>query len=206
MGCNSLSKRASDSVGVSTGGKGIMVLNLPNVLTLLRILLIPVFIEVYQISSSWHSQIAASVFLLASATDFLDGYVARRCGQITKLGRLLDPVADKLLIVSALILLVAYDRVSSWLAILIVGREFAVMGLRSIALSEGITIPVETTGKYKMVLQTAAIFFLILDSHSIFLNFRLLGTVLLWLSVIMAIVSGGQYFYRFWREMALRAQ
>lgn len=181
-----------------------MVINLPNFLTFLRILLIPVFINIYQTPFPGHFQIAAFIFLIASFTDFLDGFLARRQGQVTSLGKLLDPVADKLLIVSALIILVEGGRVSVWLAILLVGREFAVMGLRAIALSEGIYISVVNMGKYKMVLQTSGIFLLILNHSTPGLNVDLVGTLLLWGAVILAILSGGQYFYRYWKEITIR--
>lgn len=120
------------------------------------------------------------------------------------MGKLLDPVADKLLIVSALIILVSGDRVSVWLAILLVGREFAVMGLRSIALTEGIFISVENTGKYKMVLQTFGIFFLILDRSIPWMEVALIGNILLWAAAILALISGAQYFYRYWKEMRMK--
>ncbi len=182
-----------------------MFLNLPNFLTFLRILLIPVFIQVYQYPFEGRFQLAAFIFLLASVTDLLDGYLARRQGQITPLGKLLDPVADKLLIASALILLVAFNHVSTWLAIIIVGREFAVMGLRVIALNEGIVISVETMGKVKMVLQTFGIFFLILSDPATESSVSLLGTVLLWGAALLALISGGQYFYRYWKAVSVRS-
>jgi len=183
-----------------------MVINLPNLITFLRILLIPIFILIYTSPIIWNFYIAAFLFLFAALTDFLDGFLARRRGEITKLGKLLDPVADKLLIVSALILLVDFDKVSMWLAIVIVGREFAVMGLRAIALSEGVLISVESLGKYKMVLQTMGIFLILLNMHWGWFDATLFGTGLLWASALLGLLSGAQYFYRYWREIILRDQ
>ena len=122
-------------------------INLPNVLTLVRILLIPVFVMLLIDPTPDRALSAAIVFVVAAVTDLLDGYVARKTGQITKLGRLLDPIADKLLVLSALILLVQVDRVSALVAILIIAREVAVTGLRAIAASEGLIMSAEVTGR-----------------------------------------------------------
>jgi len=138
-------------------------MNLPNLLTVLRIAMIPFFIFFFYPTAARSSATAASIFLLASLTDILDGYLARRRSEVTQFGKFLDPVADKLLIVSALILLVGNGHVPAWIAIVIIGREFAVTGFRAIASSEGIVIASEGTGKYKMFLQIVAIAFLIID-------------------------------------------
>ncbi|MEK7294543.1 MAG: CDP-diacylglycerol--glycerol-3-phosphate 3-phosphatidyltransferase, partial [Nitrospirota bacterium] len=126
-------------------------LNLPNFLTVVRILLIPVFVILFSDPTPDRSLAAAVVFVVAAVTDLLDGYLARRHSQITRLGRLLDPVADKLLVLSGLILLVQFDRVAAIVAILIIAREVAVTGVRAISAAQGIVIEAETTGKYKMV-------------------------------------------------------
>ena len=138
-------------------------INLPNVLTLVRILLIPVFVMLLIDPTPDRALSAAIVFVVAAVTDLLDGYVARKTGQITKLGRLLDPIADKLLVLSALILLVQVDRVSALVAILIIAREVAVTGIRAIAATEGLIMSAEVTGKYKMALQVIAIVLLVLE-------------------------------------------
>ena len=138
-------------------------INLPNVLTLTRILLIPVFVLLFVVPTPDRSLAAAVVFVIAAMTDLLDGYLARRRGQVTKLGRLLDPIADKLLVLSALIVLVQVDRVGALVAILIIAREVAVTGIRAIAATEGMIISAEVTGKYKMALQVIAIVLLILE-------------------------------------------
>ena len=178
-------------------------LNIPNVITLLRILLIPVFVMLFFTPTPDRSLTAAVVFVIAAVTDLLDGYIARRTGQITKLGKLLDPIADKLLVLSALILLVNVDRVSALIAILVVAREVAVTGIRAIAAGEGMIIVAETTGKYKMVLQVVAITMLILESTAVseLGNLHLAGTVTLYLSLVFGYLSGGVYVWSFWKQV-----
>jgi CDP-diacylglycerol--glycerol-3-phosphate 3-phosphatidyltransferase len=168
-------------------------MNLPNLITSIRICLIPVFVVFFYWPYLMLPILPASVFLAASLTDFLDGYLARRHSQITKLGIIMDPVADKLLVISALILLVSAGRVPAWMAIVIIGREFAVTGLRAVAASEGVIIQAELGGKWKVGLQVAAIVFLIL--HQDFL-----GTVLLWGAMILALMSAYNYFVQFGRS------
>jgi len=181
-------------------------INLPNVLTLVRILLIPVFVMLLIDPTPDRALSAAIVFVVAAVTDLLDGYVARKTGQITKLGRLLDPIADKLLVLSALILLVQVDRVSALVAILIIAREVAVTGLRAIAASEGLIMSAEVTGKYKMALQVIAIVLLVLEGTVVETigNLHLAGIVTLYLSLILGYVSGAQYVWSFWRQVGAK--
>ncbi|CAE6772164.1 MAG: CDP-diacylglycerol--glycerol-3-phosphate 3-phosphatidyltransferase [Nitrospira sp.] len=181
-------------------------INLPNVLTLVRILLIPVFVMLLLDPTPDRSLAAAIVFVIAAVTDLLDGYVARKTGQITKLGRLLDPIADKLLVLSALILLVQVDRVTALVAILIIAREVAVTGLRAIAASEGMIMSAEVTGKYKMALQVVAIVLLLLEGTVVEMigNLHLAGIVTLYLSLILGYVSGAQYVWSFWRQVGAK--
>lgn len=181
-------------------------INLPNVLTLVRILLIPVFVMLLIDPTPERALSAAIVFVVAAVTDLLDGYVARKTGQITKLGRLLDPIADKLLVLSALILLVQVDRVSALVAILIIAREVAVTGLRAIAASEGLIMSAEVTGKYKMALQVIAIVLLVLEGTVVETigNLHLAGIVTLYLSLILGYVSGAQYVWSFWRQVGAK--
>lgn len=181
-------------------------INLPNVLTLVRILLIPVFVMLLIDPTPDRALSAAIVFVVAAVTDLLDGYVARKTGQITKLGRLLDPIADKLLVLSALILLVQVDRVSALVAILIIAREVAVTGLRAIAASEGLIMSAEITGKYKMALQVIAIVLLVLEGTVVesIGNLHLAGIVTLYLSLILGYVSGAQYVWSFWRQVGAK--
>ncbi len=181
-------------------------LNVPNVLTLLRILLIPVFIILFVNPTPDQSLAAAIVFAVAAVTDMLDGYIARRTGQVTKLGKLLDPLADKLLVLSALILLMNVERVSALVVLLIVGRELAVTGIRAIAAGEGMIIPAETTGKYKMALQVVAIILLILEGTGLAAlgNMHLAGSFTLYLSLVFGYVSGGQYVWSFWKQVVAK--
>jgi CDP-diacylglycerol--glycerol-3-phosphate 3-phosphatidyltransferase len=181
-------------------------INLPNVLTVARILLIPVFVVLFVTPTPDRSLAAAVVFTVAALTDLLDGYLARRRGQVTKLGRLLDPIADKLLVLSALIVLVQVDRVSALIAILIIAREVAVTGIRAIAATEGIIISAETTGKYKMALQVIAIVLLISEGTvlSDYGNVHLAGIVTLYLSLALGYLSGGQYVWSFWRQITVK--
>lgn len=179
--------------------------NLPNVLTVARILLIPVFVLLFSTPTPKRSFIAALIFVIAAVTDLLDGYLARRRSQITKLGRLLDPIADKLLVLSGVILLVQFQRVQATIAILIIAREVAVTGIRGIAASEGIVLAAETTGKYKMTAQVIAIVLLVLqDSYPLLWNLHAIGTAFLYIALILGLVSGGQYLLQFSRQVAVK--
>jgi len=181
-------------------------LNLPNFLTLVRILLIPVFVVVFLAPTPDRSLLAAVIFTVAAVTDLLDGYIARRTGQVTKLGKLLDPIADKLLVLSALILLVNIDRVSAVVALLIIARELAVTGIRAIAAGERLIIAAEVTGKYKMALQVIAIVLLILEGTGLteLGNLHLAGTGTLYLSLALGYISGGQYVWSFWKQVVAK--
>lgn len=180
--------------------------NLPNFLTLVRICLIPIFVVVFLAPTPDRSLVAAVIFTVAAVTDLLDGYIARRTGQVTKLGKLLDPIADKLLVLSALILLVNIDRVSALVALLIIARELAVTGVRAIAAGERFIIAAETTGKYKMALQVVAIVLLILEGTELteFGNLHLAGTATLYVSLVLGYVSGGQYVWSFWKQVVAK--
>ncbi|MCL2878045.1 MAG: CDP-diacylglycerol--glycerol-3-phosphate 3-phosphatidyltransferase [Acidobacteria bacterium] len=176
-------------------------MNLPNALTVARIFLVPVVVTVL-LARDIPDRIywGAGLFLAAALTDLLDGYLARRRGQVTTLGRLLDPIADKLLISSALIALVWRNTAPAWMVVIIIGREFAVSGLRSIAAHEGFSIDVSRIGKGKMVMQVAAVVGLILgEKHHGWVK----GTadVLLWAVVFFALVSMVQYFREFWKKL-----
>ena len=185
-------------------------MNLPNGLTLFRIFLIPVLVAV--LLTKGNVLFAASIFLAASLTDLLDGYLARKRGQVTTLGVLLDPVADKLLISSAFISLVQLQIpsatgeltsvVPAWMVVIIVGREFAVNGLRSIASSQGFTIAASDWGKIKMVSQVTAITLLILGSQ--YQTFHAFGRVALYFVVLFALISAVDYFRTFWTQIDSR--
>src|SRR5207249_489719 len=139
------------------------------------------------------------ILLLAAATDWADGYLARRRFQVTTLGILLDPIADKLLISAAFIALVDMHLVKAWMVVIIIGREFTFLGLRNIASAEGFTIEASTLGKTKMVLQVCAVAIVIVAARHP--SMSLLGLALMWLVVISALVSAAQYFLRFWSHV-----
>ena len=175
-------------------------INLPTLLTLSRIVLIPFFVlSVYQ-----HPVLGALIFSIASITDFLDGYLARRSGQITKFGIIMDPLADKFLVISALIVLVDMARLSAFVAILLIVREFLVTGLRVVALSKDIVIPAEMGGKLKTTAQITAILCLILMG-SIFdrlpVDLYDTGIVFIWIALVLSVTSGIQYTISFWRRI-----
>ena len=183
-------------------------MNLPNSLTILRIFFVPVLIVVLLTRSPnvelWgfpmHFEFWGVLILLtAAATDWADGYFARRRLQETTLGILLDPIADKLLISAAFVSLVDMQLVPAWMVVIIIGREFTVLGLRNIASAEGFTIKASLLGKTKMVLQVGAVAVLITAARHPSLT--KLSWFLLWLVVFSAIISAAQYFWRFWSQL-----
>ncbi len=172
-------------------------MNLPNLLTIFRILIIPVFIFVLLINTPKGDLIAAGIFMVAAFTDTLDGYLARKWKQITKLGTILDPLADKILIAAALIILVEIGRLPGWIAIVILAREFAVTGLRSVKAEEGVIIPASNLGKLKTVTQMLAVILLIVQPiYQSYINLPL-GIWAMYLAVFITILSGIEYFYKF---------
>jgi len=181
--------------------------NLPIALTLCRIVLVPLIIVFLISSSRVHVLIAAVIFIAASLTDWLDGRMARRWNQVTRLGTLLDPVADKLLVAAALVSLVQVDVIDAWIAVLIIGRELAVTGLRGVALSMGVIVPASNLGKAKTVSQYVAITALILEKGvpDDFGRFHLLSTALLWIALGLPVLSGADYFYRFFLKAGAKA-
>jgi len=183
-------------------------MNLPNFLTVLRIFFVPVLIVVLLTRSPnvelfgfpVHFEVwGVLILLLAAATDWADGYFARRNAQVTTLGILLDPIADKLLISAAFISLVDMHLVAGWMVVIIIGREFTILGLRNIASAEGFTIAASALGKTKMVLQVCCVAVLIAGARHP--SLRPISMVLLWLVVVSALVSAGQYFLRFWSKL-----
>ena len=183
-------------------------MNLPNSLTVLRIFFVPLLIVVLLTRSPnvelWgfpmHFEFWGVLILLAAAaTDWADGYFARRNKQVTTLGILLDPIADKLLITAAFIALVDMHLAKAWMVVIIIGREFTIMGLRNIATAEGFNIAASTLGKTKMILQVCAAAVLMAGVRHP--SLKPLGLVLLWLVVISALVSAGQYFLKFWSQL-----
>ena len=174
-------------------------MNLPNSLTILRIFLIPLLVVVLLTRFPNKEFIGVAIFLAAALTDWLDGYLARRRHQITAIGTWLDPVADKLLVASALIAMVEMGLAPAWMVVIIVGREVAVTGLRNVALAKGIVIEVSELGKVKMATQVVAITAIILGMR--FALLEAIGYWALWLAVLLAMVSAAQYFRQFWIRM-----
>jgi len=183
-------------------------MNVPNALTLLRIFFVPLLVAVLLVQTpnveiagfSLHfEEVGFLILVVAAATDWLDGMLARRRGEVTTLGILLDPIADKLLISAAFISLVDMDLVPAWMVVIIIGREFTVLGLRNIASAEGLTIEASGLGKTKMVLQVVAACTVILAKR--YPGLHMLGQILLWLVVLFAVLSAVQYFMKFWSQV-----
>lgn len=180
-------------------------LNLPNAITAGRMAMIPVILWFTYYESRRASFIAALLFAFTGATDFLDGWVARRRGLVTVIGKFLDPLADKLVVMAALVMLVHLGRVAAWVVIVVMAREFIVSGLRTIAMSEGIVIAAGQEGKTKTIFQLAGITFLLLHyAYPIDFGFAVfeydankVGTVLLYLSLVFSVWSAWVYFSDF---------
>jgi CDP-diacylglycerol---glycerol-3-phosphate 3-phosphatidyltransferase len=211
-----------------------MRLNLPNSLTLFRIFLVPLLVVVLltppwatawvrarveegdsfawvasfvEWLAVWREIVAVVIFLVAAATDWLDGYLARLRGQVTTLGMLLDPIADKLLTTSAFISLVELRLAPAWMIVVIIGREFVVSGMRSIAASRGWVMAASRWGKYKTASQVVAIVLLILTNRLVGLfPYYNLGVLALWVVLILALISLGHYVYLFLRTVDLGAE
>jgi CDP-diacylglycerol--glycerol-3-phosphate 3-phosphatidyltransferase len=179
--------------------------NLPIGLTLTRIVAVPLLILFLISSSRVHALIAAAIFVAASLTDWLDGVVARRRNQVTTLGTLLDPIADKLLVAAALVSLLTIDKIDAWIVVVIIGRELAVTGLRTVAASVGIIVPASRLAKWKTVSQYVAVTMLIVEKGFESPEFHLAATGVLWIALGLTVVSAGDYFYRFFRKADYRA-
>lgn len=196
-----------------------LVVNLPNSITLIRILCIPLLMWV--LSSGRFSSVngerellASALFIVAAMTDGIDGYLARRRDQVTTIGILLDPIADKLLIAAAFITLVQLNPslVPAWIAVVVVGREFLVSGLRSIAASEGFTIEASELGKLKMVVQIVSVVAVILDHRwkewpvygNYFFPIHWIAYLAIWFMVFVSLVSAIDYFVAFWSKIDRR--
>jgi CDP-diacylglycerol--glycerol-3-phosphate 3-phosphatidyltransferase len=190
-------------------------MNLPNSITMSRIVMIPLLLWILTPHFPWHGsgaqEVTASVlFVLASITDGLDGYLARKRKQITTMGMLLDPLADKIMVAGALIALVAYNPavVKVWIVVIIVGREFLISGLRSIASSEGFTIEASDLGKLKTVTQIVCVVSAILAHHWSQWHFGLVIVPVNWIAVaaiyftlVVSIISAVDYFVGFWKKI-----
>jgi CDP-diacylglycerol---glycerol-3-phosphate 3-phosphatidyltransferase len=180
--------------------------DLPNILTACRIGVIPLLIVLLCFHEPTPRAIAALLFVLASITDYLDGYLARKYDVISSVGKLLDPMADKLLVMSALIMLVPVKAaaVPAWVVVVILGRDILVTSLRSAASAEGVVIQAEELGKYKTILQIFALTGLILHYPYFSIDFHLGGMYFLWASLLLSVWSGVSYFRRFWFAVVRR--
>ncbi|WP_067730150.1 CDP-diacylglycerol--glycerol-3-phosphate 3-phosphatidyltransferase [Oceanobacillus damuensis] len=188
-------------------------MNLPNKLTFSRILMIPVFIILLSVPFDWGSWdigaaelpaahfAAAVIFIIAAATDWVDGYYARKYNLVTNLGKFMDPLADKLLVSAALILLIEMGLAPAWVVIVIISREFAVTGLRLVAAGEGVVLAAGQMGKLKTATQMIAIAILLLHNFPFsYIDFPF-GTIMLYLALFFTVVSGVDYFVKNWHVM-----
>lgn len=183
------------------------ILNLPNMLTMLRIAAIPLLAFLLLSPSRTAGFQAAAVFALASITDWLDGYLARRMEIVTVFGKFLDPIADKLIVMAALIMILPFGRVPAWMVLVVLGREIIITGLRGIASSEGIVIQASDLGKYKTIFQIVAILGLLLhydynwffgiDNTLVHVNMHNVGMFYLWIATLLTIWSGVDYLAKF---------
>lgn len=187
-----------------------MICTLPNLLSLFRILIIPVLVYMLTYTDPVTSLSAGCLFLLATLTDYFDGYLARRNRSVSDLGKILDPLADKLLVASVLIMLAAMDRphqpsLPAWLVVVILARESAVTVIRGIALTEGVVMQAENLGKYKFILQVFAVFALLVHFPYGGIDFFAVGLYFLYLSAVLALWSGVYYHIHFFRLLKARA-
>lgn len=173
--------------------------NIPNLLSFFRIAAIPFVVIFLLFPAPFPSFLAALFFSIASLTDLLDGYIARHQKSETSVGKLLDPLADKLLINSALIMLISLGRVPAWMVVLVVGREIAITGLRGIAAAQGVVIAASNLGKAKTIFETIAIIGLMLHYKYLGIDFHFLGMLLLWVALGISLWSGIDYFYKFYQ-------
>ncbi len=184
------------------------VANLPNILSGVRILLIPLLVVLLTRPGRTAALLATLTFFLACLSDFFDGYLARRWGLSTTLGKLLDPLADKLIVAAALIMLAGMERtpnVPAWMIVVIIGREIAVTGLRAVALGQGVVLAAEELGKYKMIFQMFALHGLLLHYHFLGIDFHLAGMYFLWISLVISLWSGIDYHVKVIRQLMRRA-
>lgn len=188
------------------------ILNIPNILTMTRIAAIPLMAALLMSPSQPAGFWAAAVFSLASVTDWLDGYIARRMGIVTIFGKFLDPIADKLIVMAALIMILPYGRVPAWMVLVILGREIIITGLRGIASSEGIVIQASDLGKFKTIFQLVAIIGLLLhydynwlfgiQHQMVHVNMHNVGMFFLWIATLLTVWSGIDYLARFIKIIA----
>jgi len=175
------------------------MLNHPNTLTLMRIASVPLIVILMLRPDRICSLLAALIFSMAAVTDYLDGYFARMRDQISSLGKILDPIADKLVVSASLIMLSSHGRVPAWMVCIIIGREFAVTGLRNIIAGEKDDVSASMLGKYKTGFQIAAIIPLLIHFPFWGIDFNVIGLFFMWGALVLSIWSGADYFIRYWR-------
>ncbi|MDX8388850.1 MAG: CDP-diacylglycerol--glycerol-3-phosphate 3-phosphatidyltransferase [Mariprofundaceae bacterium] len=178
-----------------------MTWTISNQLTMARIFMIPAFVALFYLPTSSGYMLAALMFTIAAFTDWLDGYLARYRGEVTAFGRFLDPVADKLLVATALVLLVEADRVPATLGIVIIGREIAISALREWLAERATTVHVSPLGKIKTAVQMIAIISLLIHVQTYGIDFHLVGLILLWIAAILTLWSGYEYIRGAWPEL-----
>jgi CDP-diacylglycerol--glycerol-3-phosphate 3-phosphatidyltransferase len=169
----------------------------PNTLTLFRIASAPIIVVLLMMPNRWTALLSVLVFSVAAVTDYFDGYLARRYGLVSNLGKVMDPVADKLMVSSALIMLSALGWMPAWIACIIIGRELAVTGLRNIIAQNKMDVSASSLGKYKTGFQIAAIIPLMLHYPVFGVDFQAIGMLLLWGALAFTLWSGMDYFLRF---------
>lgn len=180
------------------------MLNLPNQLTISRILLVPVLVAVLALDGERSSLLAGILFAVAGFTDLIDGYLARKDNLVTSLGKFLDPLADKVLVSSVLVMLVQLGRISAWIAIIIICRDLMVTGLRAVAADDGVVIAADKYGKLKTVLQLVALEPLILHYSWLGIPMHMIGMILLYIALALTVFSGCNYFLVFFRNWRLK--
>lgn len=174
--------------------------NLPNTITMLRISVVPFLFFLLASPGPFWSMVLAALFVIASITDFLDGYIARRCNLVTTMGKFLDPLADKLIVNTAMILMIPIGRIDAWIVAVIIIRDFIVDGIRAIASSEGIFIQASVLGKQKTLAQIFAVTALMIHHPFLGLDAHLVGTIILYVAFFLTIYSGLDYLIKFYRE------
>lgn len=194
-----LLKKSLDRLPISTE-RGAL-LNVPNTITMLRVTVIPVLFFLLLSPGETGSLVIATLFVIAALTDFLDGYVARKYEIVTVMGKYLDPIADKLIINAAMILMIPIGRIPAWIVAVIITRDFVVDGIRTIASSEGSVIQASMLGKQKTICQVFAVSALMIHYPFLGVDAHVVGTVILYLALVLSVWSGMEYFMKFYREI-----
>lgn len=195
-------KRSFDRLPIEQERK--KVFNLPNTITLLRIGIIPALFFLLQSPGPTGSLVITALFVLAALTDVLDGYIARRYQLVTTMGKFLDPIADKLIVNTAMILMIPIGRIQAWIVAIIIIRDFTVDGMRSVASSEGMILQASHLGKQKTVCQIFAVTALMIHYPFLGLDAHVVGTVILYVALVLTLYSGLDYLVKFYRGMILK--